>query len=163
MTTDVSDVSDATDTLVLRPSRLRVWLLITVGLAFSVGGVLMIRAGESKGWFALVFFGLCTVVFVIQLFPNSSYLRLTPQGFETRSLYRSSTQAWSDVAAFRAGRIGVNAMVLITYAPSYARLRKARAVSSALTGAEGALPDTYGHSAKQLAALLNEWRARHAG
>jgi hypothetical protein len=53
-------------------------------------------------------------------------------------------------------------MVMITFVPSYGRGRKARAVANALTGGEGGLPDTYGRSAKELAALLNEWRARYS-
>ena len=40
--------------------------------------------------------------------------------------------------------------------------RTARNVSQALTGAEGALPDTYGFTAEALAAHLNEWKAAHA-
>lgn len=152
--------TDAPDTLLLRPSRIKNLLLLAVSAAFTVGGTTMIRDSRSMGWFVVVFFGLCTLVAVILLLPNSSYLRLTRDGLETRSLFRSSKLQWTDVAAFRAGRIGLNAMVLIEYAPSYPRVRRGRAVAAALTGAEGALPDTYGRSAKALASLLNEWRVR---
>ena len=152
--------TDAPDTLLLRPSRTKNLLLLAVSAAFTVGGATMIRDSRGMGWFVLVFFGLCTVIFMTLLVPNSSYLRLTRDGLETRSLFRSSKLQWADVASFRAGRIGLNAMVLVEYAPSYRRARTGRAVATALAGAEGALPDTYGRSAKALASLLNEWRAR---
>jgi len=152
--------TDAPDTLLLRPSRAKNLLLLAVSAAFTAGGATMIRDSRSMGWFVLVFFGLCSIIFMILLLPNSSYLRLTRDGLETRSLFRSSKLQWADVASFRAGRIGLNAMVLVEYAPSYRRARTGRAVATALAGAEGALPDTYGRSAKALAGLLNEWRAR---
>jgi len=152
--------TDAPDTLLLRPSRIKHLVMLAVSVAFTAGGATMIRDSRSMGWFVVIFFGLCTVIFITILLPNSAYLRLTHDGLETRSLFRSSKLQWSDVAAFRAGRIGLNAMVLIEYAPSYRRARTGRAVATALTGAGGALPDTYGRSAKALASLLNEWRAR---
>ena len=51
-------------------------------------------------------------------------------------------------------------MVLFDYARSYTRSARARAVASALTGAEAGLPDTYGRSAEELTILLNDWRSR---
>jgi len=152
----------APETLVLRPSRVKSLVMLLIGVAFTAGGIVMVRDGARWGWFVLIFFGLCTVVFISLLLPNSAYLRLTPEGFEIRSLYRSFRNKWTDVTSFRAGRVGLNPMVMITFAPTYQRGRTARAVADALTGGEGGLPDTYGHSAKELAALLNEWRARYA-
>ncbi len=47
-------------------------------------------------------------------------------------------------------------MVGFNYAASYDRQKNARALASALTECEGALPNTYGKKAEELAALLNE-------
>jgi len=154
--------ADAPDTLLLRPSRRKSLLLLAIGVAFTASGVMLVRDGKTTGWFVLIFFGPCTVIFIGLLLPNAAYLRLTPEGFEVRSLFRTFRQRWSDVASFHASRVGLNAMVMIRFAPSYKRQPTARAISTALTGGEGGLPDTYGHSAKDLAALLNAWRARHA-
>lgn len=149
--------------MMLRPSRGKALLMLVIGVAFMASGVFMVREGRAWGWFVLIFFGLCTLIFITLLLPNAAYLRLSPEGFEIRSVFRSFRNKWSDVASFHAGRVGLNPMVMIRFAPSYAPGRKARAVSAALTGGEGGLPDTYGRSAKDLAALLNEWRARYAG
>lgn len=153
-------MTDDSDTLLLRPSRTKWLLLLAVSLAFTVGGAFMIRDGSAQGWFVLAFFGLCTLVAIALLLPSSAYLRLTRDGFEVRSLFRASLTRWADVGEFRAGRIGVNAMVVFNYAPSYARARTARAMASVLTGVEGALPDTYGYRVADLARLLNDWRSR---
>lgn len=158
MTDDAS--SNASSTLLLRPRRAKWLLMLIASLALTVAGISMIRGGETKGWFVVAVFALSTLVSGAMLLPGSAYLRLTPDGFEMRSLYRHSRTRWVDVTGFRAGRIGLNKMVMFDYAPSYTRSARARAVASALAGTEGALPDTYGHSAEALATLLNDWRAR---
>lgn len=152
---------DAPETLLLRPSLAKAIVRFAACAMFAVIGALMLRDGEPMGWLVLGFFGLCALASLILLFPGASYLRLSSEGFEMRSLFRSHAQKWSDVAGFHAGRIARNAMVLIEYAPTYQRSRKARRIAAELTGAEGALPDTYGRSAEELAQLLNEWRRRH--
>ena len=148
------------NTLLLRPRRLKWLLILAICIAFTVGGVFQIRAGQSVGWLAVLFFGLGVLASVGGLLPNSAYLRLTPDGFESRSLFRSSLTRWADVSSFEVGLVGANKMVVFNYAPSYRRSAKARAFASMLSGFEAAIPDTYGHTVGDLAALLNEWRAR---
>lgn len=62
----------------------------------------MIRGGETKGWFVVAVFALSTLVSGALLLPGSAYLRLTPDGFEMRSLYRHLRVRWADVTWFRA-------------------------------------------------------------
>jgi hypothetical protein len=50
-------------------------------------------------------------------------------------------------------------MVAYRFAPGYTPQATTRKVLNALAGAEAALPDTYGRSAKELAELLNTIRA----
>lgn len=152
--------SETPDTLLLRPSRKKLLLLLAISLVFTAGGVRVALDGGIVGWFGLVFFALCSVVAVVSLLPNSAYLRLTRDDFEVRSLFRSQRLRWKDVKAFRPGRIGAKAMVLYDFAPSYAGGRRMRAVSSAIAGTEGALPDSYGLSVADLARLLEAWRVR---
>lgn len=47
-------------------------------------------------------------------------------------------------------------MVGFNYSAEYRRAPKARAVSKALAGFEGGLPDTYGFRAKELAQILSD-------
>jgi hypothetical protein len=143
---------------ILRPSRRKVAVYASISLLFVVVGFL--TRGE-EGWFAwsgIVFFGLCFLVFVANLVPGCSLLRLSAEGFEMRSLFRSHSYRWQDIELFGVGRVGLRRMVMFNFAASFRSHAKGRAVAASLTGWQGALPDTYGLSAEALAELLNERR-----
>jgi hypothetical protein len=145
-------------TRILRPKRLKTfgWLALSAG--FTAGGAWMILSGEPIGWFPALFFGLCAVVFGVILLPNSAYLRVSQDGFTVCSLFRAQSYRWSDVGPFTVGRIGPNRMVVFNFSDQYRAAPRARKLASALTGYEGALPDSYGMSLEDLASLLNEYR-----
>ena len=147
--------------LVLRASR---WTWIGVfGLSalFTAAGVLMVGDEKATGWFVLSFFGLCAAVALLQVV-RPSCLRLDEEAFAF-GRGRKQRVRWLDVGEFRVQRVGGNLMVVFDFAPSYRGFETGRRVASALAGAEGALPDTYGLKAADLAALMNEWRSRAAG
>jgi hypothetical protein len=85
---------------------------------------------------------------------------LRPETFTVSSLYRANSYRWKDVGWFRAGYLGPKEFVLFDMAKDYPVAAKARRATRMLTGGEGALPDTYGKSAEELATLMNEWRER---
>jgi xanthosine utilization system XapX-like protein len=111
---------------------------------------------------SIVFFGLCGLVVLVQLLPNSSYLTLTERGFEFASLFRKHFIPWSQVGSFFPIRIQSHRMVGWNYLPGVDELQRLRRINTAVAGAEAALPDTYGMSAEQLANLMNQLRAKHA-
>jgi hypothetical protein len=49
-------------------------------LLFVAAGFWMLSDSPITSYLSIIFFGLCAVVFAISLLPNSSYLRLTPEG-----------------------------------------------------------------------------------
>lgn len=113
------------------------------------------------GYTCAIFFGICAVVFALQMLPMSSYLRLTQEGFTYCSLFRRHTFRWSDVTSFSVVRVGRNDMVTWDVAPRYKKQSLARAVARGIADVEGALPDTYGMKASALAALMDTLRLRH--
>ncbi len=131
-----------------------------MSLAFTLVGVWMISKGEMIGWPVSIFFGICCMVFIVVLLPNSFYLRISKNGFEVCSLFRSEFTAWDEVGRFESGYIGPSKMVVFNYSPGHRKYKAAKSVAKTMTGFEGALPDTYGKSAEALAKLLNEWRER---
>jgi hypothetical protein len=146
---------------VLRPSRGKQAAFLALSLGFTAGGGWMIARGAEHGWFVLGFFGLCSFVFVLQLLPNASWLRLTDEGFVVRSLFRTGKLVrWRDVARFVPGRMHGNACVYYNYSFEYTGQKTGRAVAGALVGAEAMLPDTYGMKAEALAAVMEDWRMR---
>jgi hypothetical protein len=144
--------------LKLRPRRTKLLVLTGVAAAFCAIGLLMIRDGDSRGWFCLGFFSLCAVIFLVQLVPGASYLKLDAQGLTVRSLFRSTSYTWSEIVAFAPGRVGGNPGVVFNLTPDSERQRRLRRFNATAFGAEAALPDTYGFPAERLAEILNEWK-----
>ncbi len=153
-------MNDAEEVRVLRPSR-RKWLLelIASGL-FVAGGWWMILDGSWKGWLGVVFFGLCAIASAVVLLSGSPYLRITPDGFTVCSLFRSCTCRWNDVERFQVARGGCNRMVAFNFVADFDGYSTGRKIAAWLAGYEGALPDTYGMSCGELAALLNRYKER---
>ncbi len=107
----------------------------------------------------IAFFGLGAIVFTMQLLPNSSYLRLTREGFTMCSLFRCHTIQWRHVSGFGVGRIYTKKVV--GWDPAH-DVSKPGKVTKALSGFASALPDTYGLGAEELAALMNRLRDEYA-
>jgi len=143
----------------LRPSPWKHLALLAISAGF-VAMALFIEPTQSLiAWFTVVFFGLGALVALVALVPGSSYLRLEPHGMSVRTLYRTWHVEWAEIAGFFVAPVGGRNMVCWNYVPGATQNRRGRAVSRAVAGVEAGLPDTYGRSATELAALLNEWRA----
>lgn len=141
------------------PKRAKMALLLLVCVAFVAVGVLMIRDGEVIGWLCAGFFGLGIPIFSIQLLPGSSYLTVSEVGIEYCSMFRRHRLRWSDISEFgvytvRQGGLPVSKMVGFNFSTEYRRAQGGRALSRAISGFEGGLPDTYGFKAEELAELL---------
>jgi hypothetical protein len=140
-------------------------LKFTLGIG-SLASIALLSELSQKAiptWLAvgIVMLSLGVVMFILQLLPNCSYLRVSSKGVEIRSLWRTYRYQWTDISHFYAGNIGPNKMVLMAFAPTYHHAQMGRTVSMALTGAEGALPGTYGFTAEALAERLNCWKTAH--
>jgi hypothetical protein len=145
----------------LRTTRKSVLLLLLGSGAFVVAGFFVLPTHPAAAYGAIAFFGLGVVVAVVQLLPGSSYLELDERGFMTCTMFRKGFVPWQDVGEFYPCTIpsSTRAMVAYRFAPGYTPQATTRKVLNALAGAEAALPDTYGRSAKELAELLNTIRA----
>ena len=141
------------------PRKAKMFLLLLVCVAFVACCVLLIRRGEMIGWMGALFFGLGIPVFLIQLYPGSSFLTVSDEGIEYCSLFRRHRIRWSDISEFgtysiRRHGLPVSTLVGFNFSVEYQRSPETRAVSRALTGFEGGLPDTYGFKPDELAELL---------
>jgi len=158
------DMTNATNVEVLRP---RIWSalpLLGISLTFVVIGLC---AAQSNPWMGLLcagFFGLGIPLALIQLLPGSTYLRIDDEGLTTCTMYRETKIPWAAIEDFGVVIISHNKMVGLNYVESYDRSRGMRQMAAAISGCEGALPNTYGMRADQLAekltARLGEYRQR---
>jgi len=139
-------------------------LLLAVSVAFVAAGIFMLPRRPLAASGGIVFFGLGIVVALLQLLPGSAYLELDERGFTTCTMFRKNFIAWADVGKFFPLSLDVRArkMVAFNYAPGLQPHPTTRKFLTAIAGAEGALPDTYGRSAEDLAELLNAIREERA-
>ncbi len=149
-----------TNELILRPTKYGGVFTIAVSSLFVYMGIGMIGQLPLMGWLTTVFFGLCLLVAVVQLWPGATSLKLTTEGFVVTSLFRSNFTRWQDVASFRPAHVGLRKMVVFDYVESHKKFAFGKRLAKGLAGNQAALPDTYGMTPKALAQLLNEWKDR---
>ncbi len=148
------------ETLILHPSRVKNGFLLLISVLFTASGIWMIMStGTWKGWFAAIFFGICMVVFVINLLPGKSYLKLTSEGFESASMSRKFFFKWTDIAEFGVTSVGFNKMVAFNFAAPYVKAKMGRSISRGIAGWEGSLHDTFGMKPEKLMNLMNVYLA----
>ncbi len=146
--------------LILRPNRRR-YLLLLLSCAGLAAGALTARKSDPINWVGILLFGSGVIVFSLLLLPGSAYLKLDSAGFTLCSLFRAHSTGWCEVDSFQVGRIAGRKMVVFNFSNLHPRQRVLRKLSSALSGYEAGLPETYGGlSAEELAAMMNDWRER---
>ena len=151
------------------PTKTKTLLLFLLSAIFVAGGIFLIHEGEARvGWLCTGFFGLGIPIFLAQLHPKSSFLTVSDQGIEFASLFRKTEMKWSEIGGFgtytmRQKGLPIGTYVGINYSAEFYRAQKARALSKALVGFEGALPDTYGFRAEELAQLLASYHRKYCG
>jgi hypothetical protein len=147
----------------LYPSRSRLALMAFGSLLFVAISIWAIRTSSGDweiflAWASTIFFGLCLVVFCLQLLlPGSSSLTLERDQFTTAGFFRSSTHSWRDVRDFSVWQFRNNKMVLFD---SRAETSPLKGLNTALSGKNSGLPDTYGFKADALVELMTRWRER---
>lgn len=146
----------------LYPSRLKlVGLLMVCAVFVGIGVAALGNHSPFVGWMCSLVFGVAFVVFLVQLLPGASYLRLTDEGFEFCAIFRKSPLIpWGDVSEFRVAKLppAGNRMVVFDWKTRpQGRVRK---INRTLAGATDGLPDNYGMKHQALADLMNERRSR---
>jgi len=158
--------------MTLYPERWKTFLYALLCLGFAAIGFLMVREGRAEGWLALLLFGPGTVLFLIQLLPNASFLVIRHDGFEYTKLFRKSFVRWEDVTdigvlTMRQSGIAVHRTVGFNFASGRTPLSTGKKLARALAGFEATLPDTYGMKAAELARLFSslrdEWLRARSG
>ena len=148
--------------LTLRPNRRRYLLNMTLAAGFVAAGALTIRKGDPRGWAGILFFGFGVIVYVLLLLPGSAYLRLDPTGFTVCSLFRAHATSWFEVDSFEVARMRGRKLVVFNFSNLHRGQEFVRKLAVAIGWHQGALPDTYGLFAEELAAMMNDWR-QHGG
>jgi hypothetical protein len=145
-----------------RTRPVKMAILALGSLVFVSLGLWLLPREPHIALASIIFFGLCALVGLVSLLPNSSYLTLTEQGFLFVSLFRKHFVDWSDVQSFVPVKVRRISMVGWNYSSEFRESKRVRWVNAAVAGMEAALPETYGMPAEQLADLMNQLRDTHA-
>ena len=151
---------DNPGTLVLKPSRIRLVAYLVGSLSFVAVGIWGVMEGRQYLWATIIFFGLGSIVFLVQLHPRSSSLTLTNDKFVVRSLFRGFEHSWDEVDTFFVVRFGTRRMVAFNYSKEYLEQQRARRIAAKMFGAEAGIPGSFGMSLEQLASIMNAWKHR---
>lgn len=167
--------SDIELPVTFRPPRLLIavyflvsFLLLGLGYSMVIGWVLPGWTMDGIpiywiGWFFIVVSPIWAVVCLLQLLPNATYLRLTPEGFTTCVLFRAHSTRWDDVQEFgvtkksRAGVVGWN------YVPGKSMPGSGHTISQASFGYEATLSHMHGMNPEELVVILEKLRRQYAG
>ncbi|TCI85007.1 STM3941 family protein [Tenacibaculum sp. M341] len=147
------------ETQIFKPNKKQNIILMLVCLIFIIGGVFMIKSGEPKGWFVAISFGLGIIVSIVQLYPNASYLKLTEEGFEVKSMFRASFTKWADIKDLRKGSLNGNKMIFFDYTDEHKKWKQGKKVAKFLSGKEGAIPSSYNIKTDDLLALMLTYKS----
>ena len=155
--------------LTLRPRPVRYILfailaaaMIAVGMYFFHEGRVMDRIlMKIVGVVIVIFFGAAFFMFSSVLIPRGAYLKLDDAGFTICSVFTPRALRWNEVYPFEVSKQSKGRkLVVFNYTSAYRGPRRARRPPVKSEGYDAFLPDSYGRSAEELAALMNEWRAR---
>ncbi len=138
--------------LILKPGKIKSSILLVISIGFVILGINLLDKNKLIAILNIVFFGMCFVVFLINLIPGSSYLKIDEKGIEMKNLFRITFIPWEAVNAFKTKWIAFNKLVVFD-------LNKTL-VGNKMKLRQGGFPDTYGMSAAKLAQLLNEYKAK---
>ena len=142
----------------LYPSR-RKWLLVLAGcVLFVVAGLWMVQREAPVGWLSVIFFGMGAIVSTVVLLLRVNALTLDAAGFEINSI-RPFRLSWQDAKNFDAITSSPGSWMVGFKVVNPSSIFK---LNRAISGCDAAVPDTYGLSAYDLAALMTQWRERAA-
>ena len=146
--------------VVLAPSR-RKWLFVLgVSVAFVAIGFWMRHDEPLGGWLVVGFFGLGTLVAPLMLLPGAGGLRLDSDGFEMMTLFRRHHSRWAEVSEFEVVCVPPTLQTMVAFDHARAEDSALAKANRILVGRTSGLPDNYSLSYEDLAAIMNEWRAR---
>ena len=152
------------ETMSLKPSKLKWAMVLLVSLAFVAGVIFIIPPDEDPmmRWLTIGFFSLCAAASLLGLFGVGG-LDLDRDGFDVVTLGKKKTRrTWRECSEFsviklpRGGRF-------VGFSSETDSRKMAAGLARSLVGETGMLPDKYGMKAKDLADLMNRFRARALG
>ena len=98
--------------LILKPGKVKSSILLVISIGFVVLGISLLDRNMLIAILNIVFFGLCFIVFLLNLIPGSSYLKIDEKGIEMKNLFRTTFIPWQAVSSFETKWVAFNKLVI---------------------------------------------------
>jgi hypothetical protein len=165
---------------IYRPSRKKWFTVLLSSMAFLAIGIWLFTAssdftGRFLGFLSIFFFGGSSLLSMAVLrIPDSSFLKVTPDGITIRTLWFTKFYRWKEIESFGVDNISVQhrgfrvsqKFVGFNYSPHYAereetiisRINERLNRTGSSKKFDETLPDSYGEDPAKLAKRMKEWR-----
>lgn len=168
---------DNSNILILRPSKIKMILLFLVCLVGTIIGCYMTKDALLNekidlliSIFVFVTSSIGLLISLVLNLPNSSYLKLTPKGFENCTLYKKYFINWKDVKEFKVhifeftsprGTTSTQYMVGYDFVDDYYNITERNRKNQNTFGAHASFHDTFNKKPEELVQILNEWNSKY--
>jgi hypothetical protein len=152
-------MADVLPRMSLKPSRLK-WLgVFLICVAFVAAAIFVIPREDDPfmWWLCVGFFGLGSLASLPGLFGMGG-LELDPDGFTINQWGRRTRRTWRECSEFSI--LDMRGGPFVGFTSETDARKFGASLSRGLVGETGMLPDKYGMKARDLAALMNRYRAR---
>ena len=145
--------------MTLKPSKLKWAMVLLICLAFVGAALFVIPPDEDPmmRWGAIGFFGIGTLASLPGLF-GAGGLELDPEGFTISAMGRKTRRTWRECSEFSV--ISMRGGPFVGFTSETDAGKMGAGLARGLVGETGMLPDKYGMKARDLADLMNRFRAR---
>ncbi len=120
------------ESIIFKRSKRKDILFFLLCFGFVLIGMSLIEKSPFKGWCGIVFFGIGSLLFFVELVTNISYLKLDKMGFEQRNLFKTINFNWSDVNKFEIRSFRGNKSILFEHRDKFGNL-KWKSISTSYT------------------------------
>lgn len=148
--------------MTLKPSKLKWAGVLLICLGFVAAALFLIPQEENPimWWLTVIFFGIGAFASLPGLLAVGG-LELDPEGFTIRHWGRNTRRAWRECSEFSI--LDMRGGPFVGFTSETDARNPASGISRGLVGQTGMLPDKYGMKARDLADLMNRFRARAVG
>ena len=150
------------DRLSLKPSKLKWTIVLVICLGFVGVGLFIIPPEEDQTmrWLTVGFFGVGVVASLPGLLGMGG-LDLDRDGFTISAMGRKARRSWRECSEFSI--LSMRGGSFVGFSSKTDETKMGASLARGLVGETGMLPDKYGMKAKDLADLMNRFRARALG
>ena len=155
-------MTDLPNRMTLKPSRLKWAGVLLICLGFVAAAVFLIPREDdpTMWWLTVIFFGAGVFASLPGLLGVGG-LELDPDGFTILHWGRNTRRTWRECSEFSI--LNMRGGPFVGFTSETDAKNPASGISRGLVGETGMLPDRYGMKARDLADLMNRFRARAVG